>query len=127
MPIFNKDQIKYYKTRDGVLKIFHTKEKKKCYCSMEVWAGVANKRTCLNCNRKTNLSKELKCKEFFGDNRFVQYWKVRRQGRYKELKIAPVYPQPQFVEYVTLEQEKIEKLLGGMHLFVRRWGRMVIC
>ena len=42
--------------------------------------------------------------------------KVRRQGRYKELKIAPVYPQPQFVEYVTLEQEKIEKLLGGMHL-----------
>ena len=116
MPIFNKDQIKYYKKRDGILKIFRTEEKKKCYCSVEIWAGVANKRTCLNCNRKTNLSKELKCKEFFGDNKFVQYWKVRRQGRYKELKIAPVYPQPQFVEYVTLEQEKIEKLLGGMLL-----------
>ena len=116
MPIFNKDQVKYYKKRDGVLKIFRTEEKKKCYCSVEVWAGIANKRTCLNCNRKTNLSKELKCKEFFGDNKFVQYWKVRRQGRYKELKIAPVYPQPQFVEYITLEQEKIEKMLGGMHL-----------
>ena len=116
MPTFNKNQIKYYTKGDDVLKIFRTEEKKKCYCSVEVWAGVANKCTCLNCNRKTNLSKELKCKEFFGDNKFVQYWKVHRQGQYKELKIAPVYPQPKFVEYVTLEQEKIEKLLGGMHL-----------
>ena len=116
MPTFNKNQIRYYTKRDDVLKIFRAEEKKKCYCSVEVWAGVANKRTCLNCNRKTNLSKELKCKEFFDNNKFVQYWKVRRQGRYKELKIAPVYPQPQFVGYVTIEQEKIEKLLGDMLL-----------
>ena len=83
---------------------------------MEVWAGVTNKRTCGNCDRKTNLSKELKCKEFFAENKFFKYWKVRRQGRYKELKIAPVYPKPQFVGFVILEQEKLNKLLDDMHL-----------
>ena len=83
---------------------------------MEVWAGVTNKRTCGNCDRKTNLSKELKCKEFFAENKFLKYWKVRRQGRYKELKIAPVYPKPQFVGFVTLEQEKLNKLLDDKHL-----------
>ena len=83
---------------------------------MEVWTGVTNKRTCGNCNRKTNLSKELKCKEFFAENKFLKYWKVRRQGRYKELKIAPVYLKPQFVGFVTLEQEKLNKLLDDMHL-----------
>ena len=116
MPIFNLKQVKYYKTRKEVLQIFRAEENKKCYCTMEVWAGVTNKRTCGNCDRKTNLSNELSCKEFFAANKHLKYWKVRRRGRYKELKIAPVYPHPQFVGFVTLEEEQVNKLLNDMHL-----------
>ena len=116
MPIFNLKQVKYYKTRKEVLQIFRTEENKKCYCSVEVWAGVSNKKTCGNCDRKRNLSKELDCKEFFSSNKNLKYWKIRRQGRYKELKLAPVYSHPQFVGYVTLPQEKLDKLMDDMHL-----------
>ena len=73
MPIYDEKQKKYFKTRKEVLQIFRAEEKKKCYCSVEVWAGVVNKRTCCNCDRKANLSKELDCKEFFKENKNVQY------------------------------------------------------
>ena len=129
MPIYDEKQKKYYKTRKEVLQIFRAEEKKKCYCSVEVWAGVANKRTCGNCDRKATLSKELDCKEFFKENKNVQYWKIRRQGRYKELKLAAVKYQSDFVGWVTLPpeekkvslkltlpQEKIDKLMEDMHL-----------
>ena len=59
----------------------------------------------------------------------MQYWKIRRQGRYKELKLAAVKYTPDFVGWVTLPpkekeisleltlpQEKIDKLLKEMHL-----------
>ena len=55
--------------------------------------------------------------------------KIRRQGRYKELKLAAVYYQPDCVGWVTLPpeekeisleltlpQEKIEKLVQDMNL-----------
>ena len=130
MPIYDEKQKKYYKTRKEVLQIFRQEERKKCECSVEVWAGVLNKRHCLNCERKKNLLKELECKEFFKSNKNVQYWKIRRQGRYKELKLAAVKYQPDFVGWVTLPpeekeisleltlpQEKIDKLVQDMHLF----------
>ena len=69
MPIYDGKQKKYYKTRKEVLKIFREEERKKCECSVEVWAGVFNKRHCLNCERKKKLSKELECKEFFKSNK----------------------------------------------------------
>ena len=128
MPIYDEKQKKYYKTRKEILQIFRAEERKKCYCSVEVRAGAINKRTCGNCDRKRNLSKELDCKEFFSSNKNVQYWKIRRQGRYKELKLAAVKYQPDFVGYVTipeekeisigitLPQEKIDKLMEDMHL-----------
>ena len=67
--------------------------KKKRECRVEVWTGTENKLTCLNCIRKRSLEDELKNKGFWTGNKHLKYWKVRRQGQYKELKIAPVYPQ----------------------------------
>ena len=55
-------------------------------------------------------------KLFWDSNKDLKYWKVRPQGRYKELKIAPVYPQPQFVGVITLPQERIDKLMDNMNL-----------
>ena len=116
MPIFKKEQKKFYSTRDEVLKIFCHEEKLKCYCSTEIWAGNENKRTCYNCARKWNLADELKKKDFWKGNKDLKYWKICRQGRYKELKIAPVYPKSQFVGYINMSEEKINKLLDDMNL-----------
>ena len=68
-------------------------KKKKCECRIEVWAGNENKLTCLNCIRKSGQQDELKNKGFWTGNKHLKYWKVCRQGQYKQLKIAPVYPQ----------------------------------
>ena len=114
MPIFDKNQVKFYKTRQQVLQIFRAEERKKCFCSTETWAGSTNKLTCINCIRKENLSKEMDRKEFFKSNKNIKYWKVRRQGRYKELKMAAVYYQPDFVG--TLPQSQIEQLAAEMGL-----------
>ena len=85
MPIYNEQHKNFYTTRAQTLKIFRDEEKKICTCRIEVWAGNENKLTCLNCIRKSDLKEELERKGF---------WKVfRRQGQYKQLKIAPVYPQ----------------------------------
>ena len=99
-----------------MLKIFRSEEKLKCHCKTEVWAGNENKRTCYNCARKLNLAAELKKKCFWDDNKDLRYWKVCHQGRYKELKIAPVYPKPQFVGFIDLPQEKINQLMDDMKL-----------
>ena len=63
-----------------------------------MWTGKENKLTCLNCIRKRNLKDELQKKGFWTDLKHLKYWKVRRQGQYKELKIAPVY-----TEIVTIK------------------------
>ena len=67
-------------------------KKKKCFCRTEEWAGNFNKITCLNCVRKVDLENELKNKGFWTELKDLKYWKIRRQGQYKKLKIAPVYP-----------------------------------
>ena len=92
MPTFDKNQKKYYSTRAEVLQKFREEEKQSCSCYTEVWAGKENRITCINCIRKRNLSEELKKKGFWTDLKALKYWKIRRQGQYKELKIAPVYP-----------------------------------
>ena len=76
MPLFDKNQVKFYKTRQQVLQIFRAEERKKCFCSTETWAGNTNKLTCINCIRKENLSKEMDRKEFFKSNKNIKYWKV---------------------------------------------------
>ena len=93
MPIYNEAHKNFYSTRAQTLKIFRDEEKKKCECRIEVWVGNENKLTCLNCIRKSRLQNELKNKGFWTGNKHLKYWKVRRQGQYKQLKIAPVYPQ----------------------------------
>ena len=92
MPHFNPNHKQYYSTRAETLKIFRDEEKKPCTCHYEIWAGNENKRTCLNCLRRRNLKSELEKKCFWTDLKHLKYWKVRHQGMYKELKIAPVYP-----------------------------------
>ena len=80
MLIIDVNQVKFYKTRKEVLKIFREEERQKCFCTTETWAGNTNKLTCINCLRKENLSKELDAKEFFKSNKDLKYWKVRCQG-----------------------------------------------
>ena len=92
MPTCDKNQKKYYSTRAGILQKFREEEKQSCSCYTEVWAGKENRITCINCIRKRNLSEELKKKGLWTDLKALKYWKVRIQGQYKELKIAPVYP-----------------------------------
>ena len=104
MPIYKKEQKDFYSTRADILKIFRNEEKQKCYCSIEIWAGNINKRFCYNCAQKENLSAELKKKGFWDDLKDLKFCKVRSQGRYLELKIAPVYLQPQFVGFVTPDE-----------------------
>ena len=93
MPIYNELHKNFYTMRSQTLKIFRDEEKKNCTCRIEVWAGNENKLTCLNCIRKSDLKNELEKKSFWISNKHLKYWKVRRQGQYKQLKIAPVYPQ----------------------------------
>ena len=88
MPIYNEAHKSFYSTRAQTLKIFREKQKKKCECRVKVWAGTENKLTCLNCIRKRSLENELKNKGFWTGNKRLKYWKVRRQGQYKELKIV---------------------------------------
>ena len=88
MPIYNEAHKNFYSTRAQTLKISRDKQKKKCECRVEVWAGTENKLTCLNCIRKRSLEDELKNKGFWTGNKHLKYWKVRRQGQYKELKIV---------------------------------------
>ena len=92
MPTYQENQKQYFSTRAETLKKFREEQKKPCTCRYEVWAGNENKLTCLNCLRKRNLENELQKKCFWTDLKHLKYWKVRRQGQYKELKIAPVYP-----------------------------------
>ena len=92
MPTFNKNQKQFYSIRSEVLKKFRDEEKQPCSCRTEEWAGNLNKLTCYNCIHKRNLKSELERKGFWSDLKALKYWKVRRQGQYKELKIAPVYP-----------------------------------
>ena len=93
MPIYNEQHKNFYTTRAQTLKIFCDEEKKNCTCRIEVWAGNENKLTCLNCIRESGLKIELERKGFWTGNKHLKYWKVRRHGQYKQLKIAPVYPQ----------------------------------
>ena len=92
MPHFNENHKQFYGTRGEVLKKFRDEEKMPCTCQYKIWAGNENKLTCLNCLRRRNLKDELIRKCFWADLKHLKYWKVRRQGQYKELKIAPVYP-----------------------------------
>ena len=92
MPTYDEKQKNFYSTRKQVLDKFREEQKKKCFCRTEEWAGNFNKITCLNCVRKVDLEKELKNKGFWTDLKDLKYWKIRRQGQYKKLKIAPVYP-----------------------------------
>ena len=92
MPTYDEKQKQYYSTRSVVLEKFCNEQKQKCYCTVEEWAGNFNQRTCLNCLRKEGLEQELKNKGFWTGLKDLKYWKVRRQGQYKKLKIAPVYP-----------------------------------
>ena len=107
MPIFKKEQKKFYLTRAEVLKIFRHEEKLKCYCSTEVWAGNSNKRTCYNCARKWNLVAELKSKLFWEGNKDLKYWKVRRQGRIQGVKNRPRLPQAPICGVCNLTSRKI--------------------
>ena len=92
MPTCDEKQKIYYSTRKQVLDEFREEQKKKCFCRTEEYAGNFNKITCLNCVRKENLQDELKNKGFWTEFKDLKYWKIRRQGQYKKLKIAPVYP-----------------------------------
>ena len=92
MPTYNPNHLQYYSTRAQTLKIFRDKEKKPCTCPYNIWTGNENKLTCLNCLRWRNLEEEIRKKYFWTDLKHLKYWKVRRQGMYKELKIVPVYP-----------------------------------
>ena len=92
MPTYQASQKKYYSTRSQTLKKFRKEQEKPCTCREEEWAGNTNKLTCLICLRKRNLESELQKKCFWTDHKDLKYWKIRRQGQYKELKIAPVYP-----------------------------------
>ena len=92
MPTYDEKQKQYYSTYKEVLDKFRNEQKRKCFCKMDKWAGNLNKITCLNCIRKERLEDELKNKAFWTRFKDLKYWKVRRQGQYKKLKIAPVYP-----------------------------------
>ena len=92
MPTYKEEQKEFYSTRSKVLKKFREEQEKKCHCYIDEWAGKENQITCINCIRKTNLEKELEKKCFWSDLKHLKYWKVRPQGQYKILKIAPVYP-----------------------------------
>ena len=92
MPTYDEKHKKYYSTRKEVLDKFRNEQIQKCFCRMEEWAGKLNKVTCLNCIRKEDLQDELKDKGFWTEFKGLKYWKIRRQGQYKKLKIAPVYP-----------------------------------
>ena len=92
MPIYNPNHKPYHSTRAETLKTFREEEKKPCTCRYEIWAGNDNKITCLNCVRHSDLKEELERKGFWTDNKNLKYWKIRHQGQYKQLKIAPVYP-----------------------------------
>ena len=92
MPTYDEKRKNFYSTRKQVLDKFREEQKKKCFCRTEEWAGNFNKITCLNCIKKVDLEKELKNKGFWTDLKDLKYWKIRRQGQYKKLKIAPVYP-----------------------------------
>ena len=111
MPVYQKEHKQFYKTRSEVLKKFREEEKQKCYCRVETWAENEQKLTCYNCTRKEGLADELKKKGFWGGLKDLKYWKVRRQGRYKQLEIAPVYPEPQFQGTVTLPEEIVQTFL----------------
>ena len=91
MSSYNKKQKQFYSTRSEVLKKFRDEQKQKCSCRIEEYAGNLNQLTCLNCICKEGLEEELKNKCFWTDLRDLKYWKVRRQGQFKRLKIAPVY------------------------------------
>ena len=110
MPIYKEQQKQFYSTRAEVLKIFRAEEKLKCHCVTEIWAEQEQKRFCYNSARKWNLSAELKKKLFWDDYKDLKYWKVHRQGRYKELKIAPVLLKPTFVGTVTIPEEMMQEL-----------------
>ena len=92
MPTFQKSQKEFYSTRREVLKQFRDEEKQPCFCKEEKWVKQLYKETCLNCILMQNLKSELEKKCFWTDLKALKYWKVRRQGQYKVLKIAPVYP-----------------------------------
>ena len=92
MPTYKEDQKPFYSTRSQVLVKFSEEQEKKCFCYIDTWAGNENQITCINCIRKENLKKELDKKCFWPDLKHLKYWKVRRQGQYKILKISPVYP-----------------------------------
>ena len=95
MPMYNRNHKQYYySTRVETLKIFRDQKKKPCTCRYEIWVGKENKLTCLNCLLRRNLKEELQKNFFWTDHKNLKYWKVRRQGQWKELKIAPVYPAP---------------------------------
>ena len=98
MPTFSKKQKQFYSTRSEMFTKFRDEQKQPCLCQTEEWAGSTNKLTCYNCIRKTNLNSELEKKGFWTDLKTLRYWKVRRQGQHKELKIAPVYPNRETVE-----------------------------
>ena len=59
MPIYNTNHKLYYSTRAETIKKFKTKKKKPCSCRYEIWAGNENKKTCLNCVRRSDLKEEL--------------------------------------------------------------------
>ena len=92
MPIYNLNHKNYYSTRAETRKTFRNEEKKPCTCRYEIWAGNEHKLVCLNCIRRRDSKNELERKGFWTENKNLKYWKIRRQGQYKELKIAPVYP-----------------------------------
>ena len=91
MPTFNKNQKEFYSTRREVLKKFRDEEKQPCFFREEEWAKQLYKKTSIYCIRKQNLKSELERKCFWTDLKALKFWKVRRQGQYKELTIAPVY------------------------------------
>ena len=91
MPTFDEKQKKFYSTRKEVLQKFRDEQKQKCTCRIDEWAGNFNQITCLNCIRKQNLEEELRKNGFWTNLKELKYWKVRRQGQYKQLKIASVY------------------------------------
>ena len=93
MPTYKEeDQKQFYSTRSEVLKKFREEQEKKCYCYIDEWAGNENQITCLNCICKVNLKSELDKKCFWSNLKHLKYWKIRRQGQHKILKISPVYP-----------------------------------
>ena len=86
MPTYDEKQKQFYSTRSKVLTKFRSEQKQKCSCYVQEWTGNFNQLTCINCLRKEGLEQELKNKGFWTKFKELKYWKVRRQGRIKNLK-----------------------------------------